>query len=754
MNVIIVQPPVVQLNTVYPSGAFLSGFFKRQGHSATWFDMNIRLMERIFSRTGLEKIFASTENRALKMAEKARRSKDFDTAENLERYVLQKDLWCSSIDMIMSVLRGDTEQAHRLAFSPHTPRGLRMERYMAGCREFGADNARMLATYALADLADYISYVADPNFSLVRYAESIAISESSFSQIEKSIDSPVLTDFYAPLLQEIFGPDTETAAGIEKQYAEGKKTLVCISVPFAGTFTPALFSARFFRKTYGPKVFVSIGGGFINTELRDVTDTAIAEYADALSYDRGYGSYRALFESGLLDAEAGEQSEPLYKLRIFRGQKVLPQLESHEELEEFENLETSLVIPDYSDIDFSRYPCAADSTNPMQRLWSDGAWLKAYLAHGCYWHRCSFCDVTLDYVKAYRMTQVSRLFDGLYAQCRAHNVYGIHFVDEAMPPQAMKTFAEKNMAAGSPLSFWGNVRFEKVYTRDLADFLAKGGLIGVSGGIEIATGSGLDRISKGTDLDSIVSACCAFKEAGILVHAYMIYGYFGESDQDIINSMETLRQLFEAGLIDSCFWHKFVLTRHSRLYDEWKKGMHPDLKPIEPAESGVFAKNGLHFEGEEKSEKFGDGLNLALESWMNGRGIKKPVGEWFDFKVPKPGVPQNLVEKSLARYEQNRDRACAAEAVPEKLWWLGGSAVVSGGFFQWNYMQENCRARIPSGMNETQKNQFVLALNSLSPQNEHRNPGLFADTVAELEKSGIKIRPLIQEMRAQGLCKP
>ena len=78
-------------------------------------------------------------------------------------------------------------------------------------------------------------------------------------------------------------------------------------------------------------------------------------------------------------------------------------------------------------------------------------------------------------------------------------------------------------------------------------------------------------VNKGTDFDSLVASCASFKEAGILVHAYMIYGFYSETPQDLINSMETLRQFFACGLLDSSFWHKFVLTKHSTLFSEYQK---------------------------------------------------------------------------------------------------------------------------------------------------------------------------------------
>jgi hypothetical protein len=280
----------------------------------------------------------------------------------------------------------------------------------------------------------------------------------------------------------------------------------------------------------------------------------------------------------------------------------------------------------------------------------------------------------------------------------------------------MIQFARENIAHGSPLSWWGNIRFEKFFTRDIADFLAAGGLVGVSGGLEIATGSGLDEIHKGTDLPSIVAACCAFKEAGILVHAYMIYGYWKETPQDLINSMETLRQFYANGLLDSSFWHKFVLTRHSRAYKEWKEGKFPDLHPIDPAAGNagsagkpgddkksavpLFAKNGLHFAGEHKSEKYGPALDYALNQWMHGEDLRRPVQKYFDFAVPRPTVSPDFIEQHIAAYERARDKAFAAPlpTSPDgsidrtRVIWLGGKRLESGqgkgARIRWTYMGE------------------------------------------------------------------
>lgn len=738
MNVIVIQPPLVQLNSPYPSGAYLKSFFNGNGHNAVWLDLSVRLVHSIFSKNGLKKLFELSKENAMKIASAAEKKGDFATAKNLRRYIFQSDLWIDWIDFIMSALCGKQnpsarELCHRFILNPYTPRGNRMENYIANLdREPTVDDTRNIASLALEDLADYISVAFDKSFSLVRYAESITISETSFTQIEAKLNSPVLTTFYTEVLEDAFSKTT---------IAENEKTLVCISVPFAGTFTPALFTAKYLRKKYGEKVFICFGGGFINTELREFSDNSFSKYADAISYDRGYGSYKNFFD----EFPGGKISEEkqLYKMRLFTKEKIIEPLQSSLEYEKFENEQTSLIVPDYSETDFSIYPRVADDENPMQRLWSDGAWMKAYLAHGCYWHKCAFCDVSLDYVASYRLVQIENLFHGLKSQSEKNGIHGIHFVDEAMPPAVMIKFSKLNLENSAFFSFWGNVRFEKIYSRDMAEFLSFGGLIGVSGGIEIATGTGLDSISKGTDLDSIVSACCAFKEAGILIHAYMIYGYFGETEQDTINSMETLRQLYEAGLLESCFWHKFVLTRHSRIYSEWKNGLHKNLNPFAPKNSGVFAKNGLHFKDEEKSAKFGNGLYAALQSWMHGENLNTPVEKWFEFKVPHPNVPKNLISKSIEKYEQRRDKEWNTPLNIKKLFWLAGNVAFCENKFLWNYMHEDFKISI--NISAQEKEEFIHALYFLSPKN------FDSSFMENLVQKNPGIKKVLRSLRGKGL---
>lgn len=778
LNTLIIQPPLVQLNTPYPSGAYLLDFFnslyeeKNVKGRVEWFDLSNSFFHKIFCKHGIAHIFNSTFEKALKLSSQYESQGDDNTAFHLRRFISQKEFWINWIDEIIAIVCSSNskisgrEFAHEFIRSAHVPRGMWVENFLSNLnRDVSTDDAQILSSLALADLADYITMVYDQNFALIRYAEHLATSTAEFSETIEGLKAPSLNDFYKPLLLEKIAS------------YKNEPTLYCISVPFPGCFESALFSADLIRKECGDNAIIIFGGGYVNTELREISEKGIFDYCHILSYDKGYGSYIRLFDEFINVACGIEDEKQCFNLKeafenIFDSRKfynfsylkngsvIIPLEKENEEykvLYKKEHEYIRKITPDYSHIDFTKYPRLADDTNPMHRIWNDGAWLKAYIAHGCYWHRCAFCDTTLDYVKDYCLTDINSLYDSLCVQAEKTGVHGIHFVDEACPPVALQNFALKNMAVKSsnkiPLTYWGNIRFEKSFDRDLADLLSAGGLTAVSAGIEIATGNGLSAVNKGTDMENIVNACCAFKEAGILIHSYMIFGFWSQSVQDLIDSMETLRQLFEAGLLDSAFWHKFTLTLHSTVYEEYKKGKYPELK-ILPQKKTQFAKNDLHFEGEEKSEKFSAPLNAALELWMHGEKLSKPVESYFPFKMPKPSIAKDYIASLIAKYEENRDRKfhkIPEQGSKEKLVWLGGvpllldSSDKSKMQICWSYMGELLYADIE----KSKVHEVANVLETISAKNYD---SFDKDKFSAERIYSVLGKKLYKELRGKGLC--
>jgi radical SAM superfamily enzyme YgiQ (UPF0313 family) len=781
------------LNGPYPGICYLRSFLESRGYTVAVRDHSIALFHRIFCREGLARIFAAARRNYERYGTKDTRTEaetaaahqdgsagdpafipDFSNRaifRSVSRFFSEEDRWLSSIDRITNFLRGaDNEWGHFLSLANGVlPGGPRFDSRLAALGgEASPGSASLLASALLADMADFITVTLDPHFSLIRYLPRTGGGGfGNFDALRKALDGYILTAFYRPFLEEEW-------RRLEQLYPRKPGCIVGTGIPFPGCLAGALVCAESVKKFSGGRAVTVAGGGYVNTELRFMEDKTFFDYVDYLSFDRGYGSWEAILEA----AGNGEKTRPshtgaeetpvfgplhntMYRPRK-NGDIIGAAVTGRGTKTDHDSVK--YIFPGYEGIDFSQYLCPVDDENPMFRLWSGGRWLKAYLAHGCYWHNCAFCDVGLDYIRAYEPVDPEALFKHLLRQAEQTGVRGVHLVDEAAPPASLIRLARLNRAAGLPLIFWGNIRFEKTFTPDAAALLAAGGLIGVSGGIEIACEAGFKRIGKGLGIRDVIRVCAAFKEAGILTHGYLIYGYWDQDEQEIIDSAETLRQLFTAGLLDSAFWHKFVLTRHSRIYAEWEQGRHPGLRVRETARPGgsghpVFACNDLSFEGEETYSRYTEGLDQLLAAWMGG-DYSRPVDAAFPFPVKLPAVHPGMTEAFLDEYARNRDADHAAAPDPQNrknVLFLGSKPLVNAGkkkaALSWRWKLEDRRVIISAGASG-EKNLPVAEKTSELLENVS-HPGEFKDTDLYRELRGLwgeqKTPSLWKALRMKGL---
>jgi hypothetical protein len=284
--------------------------------------------------------------------------------------------------------------------------------------------------------------------------------------------------------------------------------------------------------------------------------------------------------------------------------------------------------------------------NPMHRLWSDGRWNKLTIAHGCYWKQCTFCDVTLDYISRYDRAPAELLVDRIEELIAETGQTGFHFVDEAAPPKSLKALAAELQKRSVPISWWGNIRFEKSFTPALCQQLADSGCIAISGGLEVASDRLLTLMNKGVTVDQVARVTRAFTDAGILVHAYLMYGFPTQTVQDTVDALEYVRQLFAAGCIQSGFFHRFTCTVHSPV------GKNPEQfgVTLAPMPKVTFAKNDISFIDPTgvDHDALGVALKKAIYNFMHGIGLEEDVRNWFHFQVPKTKVAKHRIDKALA----------------------------------------------------------------------------------------------------------
>jgi radical SAM superfamily enzyme YgiQ (UPF0313 family) len=626
LKILSVIPPMTQLNTPYPSTAYLTGFLRSRGYPAVQEDLALALVLRLFSPDGLRALRECIA--AMPARQRTPRVQDFE--RQFERYL-------ATIESAVAFLQGrDPSVAHRIAGRNFLPEGSRFEPLEAYVDDeggdplawaFGAlgvtDRARHFATLYLDDVADVLREAADARFEFVRYAESLAQSQATFEPLAQALAAA--ENLVDRTLREL-------TLDAVRRYAPN---VVLVSTPFPGNVYGAFRIAQAI-KAHDPSIVTVLGGGFVNTELRELAEPRVFDYFDYVTLDDGERPLLALLEH-----ISGQRPREKLARTFLRVDGAVRYVDGKEPDIPFADAGT----PTWDGLPLERYLSLLDMLNPMHRLWSDARWNKLTVAHGCYWKKCSFCDVSLDYISRYEAIAATTLADRIEAIIKETGQTGFHFVDEAAPPKALRALAVELHKRNRAISWWGNIRFEKSFTPELCAELADSGCIAVSGGLEVASDRLLKLMQKGVSVAQVARVTHAFTEAGILVHAYLMYGFPTQTVQDTVDALEYVRQLFAAGCIQSGFFHRFACTVHSPV------GLHPEqygvrLKPLPEV---TFAKNDVGFIDPTgvDHDALGIALNKALYNYMHGIGLDQDVRGWFAGRVPRTTVPRNFIARAL-----------------------------------------------------------------------------------------------------------
>lgn len=636
-NILLITPPLTQLNTPYPATAYIKGFLTGRGFKVTQADLGIELVLRMFSKAGLHRIFKAIEEG------------DYELSDNSLRILRLKRDYLQTIEPVIRFLQNqDNTLAQQISYSRFLPEASRFDQVEDIDWAFGSmgitDRARYLATLYLEDLGDLIKETICPYFAFSRYADKLAMSATSFDPLENALqETPNLVD---EILLEL----------LEEQIQKAQPGVVGFSVPFPGNVYGGLRLAQYIKQKY-PHIKTMMGGGYPNTELRSLREPRLFKYIDFITLDDGEGPWLKILEH-LQGKRQQDQLQRTFAL-------VDGEVKYINNCTDPNIPHTEIGTPDYSDLPLQKYLSVIDVINPMHRLWSDGRWNKLTIAHGCYWKRCSFCDITLDYINRYDVAPATLLVDRIEQIIAQTGQTGFHFVDEAAPPAPLRDMAIELIRRGVKISWWGNIRFEKTFTPDLCRLLAASGCIAVSGGLEVASDRLLALMEKGVSIDQVARVTDAFTQAGIMVHAYLMYGFPTETAQETIDSLEVVRQLFINNVIQSGYWHRFSMTTHSPV------GKNPEKYGVVKVgpEEGLFANNDLWHEDPQGTdhEMFGPGLAKAIYNYMHGIGLEEPLSFWFDFKVPRTKLRPDLIYNAIQQPPKS-------DAVRQgaRVLWLGG----------------------------------------------------------------------------------
>lgn len=636
-TVLLITPPFTQLNTPYPATAYLKGFLNTKNISAFQADLGIEVTLGLFNQQGLAKLFAQVQPSTILSA-------------NAARIFALRDEYINTIGAVILFLQGKNPTlAHLIVKRDFLPEASRFEQVNDLNWAFGSmgkqDMAKHLATMYLEDISDFITECIDAHFGFSRYAEKLGRSANSFDE------------FYTALHASHTFIDGILTARLEKHLQAIQPRLVAISVPFPGNLYSAFRCAQYIKKHH-PGIKIAMGGGFANTELRSLTDVRVFEFFDFITLDDGEAPVECLVEY----VNGSKTIDDLKRTFVLQNGAIT--FINNKAARDYKQGEVG--TPDYSDFLLDNYISAIEVVNPMHSLWSDGRWNKLTMAHGCYWGKCTFCDISLDYIKLYEPVAAGLLCDRMETIIAQTGQSGFHFVDEAAPPALMRAMATEILKRKLVVSWWTNIRFEKSFTRDLCLLLKASGCIAVSGGLEVASDRLLELIQKGITVAQVARVNRNFTEAGIMVHAYLMYGFPTQTAQETIDSLEMIRQMFKAGILQSAFWHQFTMTAHSPV------GLEPEKFSVQKktVAAGRFANNDIeHIDVTGADHQtFAYGLKKSLHNYMHGMCFDDPLQKWFDFKTPKTKINPDFILNALKENELPVFKPTA------KIIWIGGSS--------------------------------------------------------------------------------
>jgi hypothetical protein len=634
-KLLVITPPFTQLNTPYPATAYIKGFLKTLNIETVQADLGIEVILKLFSKEGLSCLLPQAKTKNL--------------SDNVKRIIALWDEYIKTIDPVISFLQGKNPtlalQICQEDFLPEASRFAQLEELDWAFGTMGTqDKAKHLATLYLEDISDFIVECIDENFGFSRYAERLGRSANSFDEL------------YDALNQELTYIDKIFISILKDRIETVEPTMFLVSVPFPGNLYASFRAAQWIKQNH-PHIKISMGGGFPNTELRSLSDARVFEFFDFITLDDGEVPIEELIKSTTAKAK-----DRTYKRTfLLENGKVVYKNNSTKP----DYKQSQVGTPDYSDLLLDKYISVIEIVNPMHRMWSDGRWNKLTMAHGCYWGKCTFCDISLDYIKIYEPVAANLLCDRMEEMITQTGQNGFHFVDEAAPPALMRALALEILRRKLAVTWWTNIRFEKSFTKDLCLLLKASGCIAVSGGLEVASDRLLKLIDKGVTVEQVAIVTRNFTEANVMVHAYLMYGYPTQTIQETVDSLEMVRQLFEVGVLQSGFWHQFAMTAHSPV------GMYPaKFGVVKDTEIiGTFANNDINYTDSTgiDHEKFSFGLKKSLFNFMHGICFEYELQDWFDFKIPKTKISKDFIFQALEVSDNFTTKPNA------KIVWLGGN---------------------------------------------------------------------------------
>lgn len=183
--------------------------------------------------------------------------------------------------------------------------------------------------------------------------------------------------------------------------------------------------------------------------------------------------------------------------------------------------------------------------------------LPIEISKACYWGRCKFCE--LGGLK-YAEKPANVVLDELMTLSSRYGSRYFSFVSASPSPKHLLHIAEKISDSSLDIKWSSMIRVEEYINEDFAKKLYEGGMRVAMVGFESGSQHVLDVMDKGTKVETNEKVLRALSKAGIKIHAYFMFGFDGETNEDAEQTIEFV--LRNESFINSFAYSYYTPIKH------------------------------------------------------------------------------------------------------------------------------------------------------------------------------------------------
>ncbi len=477
----LIYPPIADVTQMYPAIPSLAAFLSHNNKAVKQFDLNIDFYTRMLSTERIKYAF-------YELLEKERDNED---EARVPQHVIE----------VAKILYGNTVENISAAISEiknvSTYEDIKTYRWCTNIIE----NALFIVSAPFHPTRIGI-------FSYdMRY--SVDSSDEVRSAILDTRENPFIDYFHDSI-------ESGTLRDIRKF------DLIGVSVTYQNQLIPALTLAKEIRRKH-PACKLVIGGQFLTQSVMPLLKSSIlSEYFDYVITHEGETALLRLVQ--FLEGAGNEGNIPNFV-----------NLDSSSAKEEYETTATlcrvhtedldALPTPDYSQFPHKEY------LSPLVLLLAP--------TRGCYWNKCSFCDISPSMKKMYRERSVENVVKDIARLKEAYSTKFFNFSVDAITPKYLKHLAQALIDNKTDVLWGAELRMEKQFAKEeFAELLYNAGLRYVFFGFESASQRVIDLVKKGTSVNASETMVQVFSKYGIKIYLAWIVGLPGEMEEDFWETVD------------------------------------------------------------------------------------------------------------------------------------------------------------------------------------------------------------------------